>query len=290
MSLENFFGRLLFTFVLTIGCTAQRMEAASCVWKVSGANGATLYLGGSIHALRPTDYPLPPVYNRAFDASQRLAFEVDPKEMGGISKSLLKAGEYPRGDNLKNHVDPRTYDYLRRVFGLLRVPEDKFSRFRAWYLAAMLQAPQLHGLSPDLGVEGFMTRRARANSKPMSGLESLQESVEIFSELSDRQGEAMLLLTFIPAEKGKGGSGRMIDAWRRGDADEMVRDFRDSFRDFPSLAERILGARNRAWIPKVEKFLQSGQTYFVVVGAAHMGGPDGVLALLRARGFKIEQL
>ena len=52
----------------------------------------------------------------------------------------------------------------------------------------------------------------------------------------------------------------------------------------------MVEARNRNWIPKIEGYLRSGQTYFVVVGAAHMGGPSGVLALLRERGFKIEQL
>jgi uncharacterized protein YbaP (TraB family) len=64
----------------------------------------------------------------------------------------------------------------------------------------------------------------------------------------------------------------------------------DGFRDFPSLGERLLAVRNRNWIPKIEQYLRSGQTYFVVVGAAHMGGPEGILALLRARGYKIEQL
>ena len=65
---------------------------------------------------------------------------------------------------------------------------------------------------------------------------------------------------------------------------------RESFSDFPAMGERMLGTRNQKWIPKIESYLRSGQTYFVVAGAAHMGGADGVLALLRARGYKIEQL
>jgi len=54
--------------------------------------------------------------------------------------------------------------------------------------------------------------------------------------------------------------------------------------------ERIYGQRNRSWIPRIEGYLGSGQTHFVVVGAGHMGGSDGLLSLLRARGCKIEQL
>jgi uncharacterized protein len=279
----------IFGIAAAFGCifSPTSLEAAS-VWKVSNPGGGQLFLGGSIHALKATDYPLPIEYGRACDASIRLVFEIDPKEMGGAGKSLLKAGEYPKGDSLKNHVDPRTYDYLRRFFAVLSVPEEKFSRLRPWFLAAMLQAPQLHGLSPDLGVEGFLIKRARSKSEPISGLESLQESVDHFAGLSDRQGEKMLLLGFVPAGHGTGE--KLRSAWRKGDADEIWQIVSEGFRDVPSIANRIITSRNHNWIPKIEHFLQGNETYFVVVGVGHMGGPDGLLALLRQRGYKIEQL
>jgi uncharacterized protein YbaP (TraB family) len=264
---------------------------AASVWKVTSGAGNVLYLGGSIHALKSTDYPLPSAYNRAFDASDRLVCEVDPKALDESSKGLLKAGEYPKSDSLKNHVDPRTYDYLRRLFKLMDVPETKFARYRPWFLSLMLQEPALHGMSGTLGVEEFLTRRAQANSKPVLGLESAREHADIFLSLTDRQSEAMLLIMFIPAERDRGSAGdALAEAWRRGDVDADTRVFMDGFRDFPSLADRLLTNRNRKWIPKIEGYLYSGKTYFVVAGAAHMGGPNGVLALLRARGYRIEQL
>ena len=277
-------------FALLLGIfTANDLIAAS-VWKVTAPSGNTLYLGGSVHALQSVDYPLPAPYNRAFDASSRLVFEVDHKALLDSSKRLSKAGEYPRGDSLKNHVDPRTYAYLRRLFGLLKIPEERIARYRPWYLALSLQAPTLHGLSQELGVEEFLLKRAKANSKPVSGLESAREHMEVFSGLSDRESEAMLLLIFIPADKGSTQAARLLEAWRRGDADTDTRIIMEGFRDFPSLGHRLLAARNRRWMPKIEQYLRSSQIYFVVVGAAHMGGPEGLLALLRARGYKIEQL
>src|SRR4030088_2701140 len=75
---------------LTIGYVEQS-RAASCIWKVSGPEGGTLYLGGSIHALRSTDYPLPRAFNRAFDASSRLIFEIDTKALSASGKDLLEA-------------------------------------------------------------------------------------------------------------------------------------------------------------------------------------------------------
>jgi uncharacterized protein YbaP (TraB family) len=281
--------KAVFGIALILGCVYPKNElVAASVWKVSSPSGNLLYLGGSIHALRSTDYPLPPEYARACDASNHLVFEIDPKEMGAAGKSLLKAGEYPSGDSLKNHVDPRTYDYVRRFFGALNVPESKFARFRPWFLAAMLQAPQLHGLSSDLGVEGFLMKRARAKSKPISGLETLEESMQTISGLNDRQSEAMLLVSFIPGSRGAGDA--LKQAWKKGDADRVSAIMSQMLADVPSIAERIITRRNHNWLPKIRSFLQSDQTYFVVVGAGHMGGPDGVITLLRQNGYNVEQL
>lgn len=278
----------LFVLTAMFGCAVSWANAAS-VWKVSSPGGGTLYLGGSVHALRRQDYPLPPAYSRALDASVSMALEVDEKAVIEASRTISKAGEYARNDSLKNHVDPRTYAYLRKLFGLLGIPEDKFSRYRPWYLALLLEAPSLHGRSEELGVEQYLIGRAHTNHKPVVGLETAREHAEIFSGLTDKQGEAYLLLEFIPQSEGITNAESM-QAWRKGDADLVAREFHEAYRDFPSLAVRLLDNRNRNWIPKMENYLQSGKPCFVVVGAAHLGGPNGVIALLRARGYTVEQL
>jgi len=264
--------------------------ASTFLWKVLAPNGQALYLGGSWHALRTADYPLPSSFTRALDASTKLALEANLDEIRAADKSLVKAGQYPSGDSLKNHVDPRTYNYLSRLFALANVPPEKIVRYRPWFIALMLQSPGRNGMSPSLGVEEFLVQRARAKSKKIVGLETAREHADIFSGLSDRESEALLLLTFIPPEDGSPDVSRLMSAWRNGDAESQWRVVHDGFRDFPSLGERILDTRNRKWIPKIENYLRSGDTYFVVVGAAHFGGPNGLLSLLRARGYKLEQL
>lgn len=272
-------------------CSSARAEAHHvCVWKVTAPNDHVLYLGGSVHALRGVDYPLPGAYNRAFDACDRLVFEVDSAALQAFAKRAEKEARYPRGDSLKNHVDPRTYDYLRRLFAVLKVPEAKFANYHPWFLALLFEDPALHGLSAELGVESYLERRARANRKPVSGLESPREHLEVFSGLSDRQGEELLLLTLIPSEENSGAPSALMTAWRQGDAEILARNARQQLAIFPAFENRVLEARSRRWIPQIERDLQSGHTYFVVVGAGHMGGPKGVLALLRSRGYQITQL
>ena len=267
--------------------SALKIEAhAACVWKVSGPNGGTLYLGGSIHGLESTDYPLPAAFNRAFDLSSRIVFEDDGKVSPNTVKRFLKSGEYPKNDNLKNHIDPRVYDYLRRVFAVWKVPEAEFAKLRPWALVTWFASLGTN----SLGVEFYLKQRADANHKPVDGLESFREHAEIISGLNDHQAQLALLVGFIPQASGTERSKKIISAWRAGDADTIARDMQNSFRDLPSFYQRLIVDRNRNWIPKIERYLSRRETCFVVAGAGHMGGPDGVLALLKARGYTIEQL
>ena len=204
-----------------------------------------MYLGGSVHALRSTDYPLPIAYSRAFDASSHLVFEDDPKTSSKAGKDLLRAGTYPKGDSLKNHVDPRTYNYIRRFFGLVNIPESEFSKYRPWLINILLSSPSSE--NSQLGVEQYLERRAKG-AKAMSGLESPKEHNSFFVDLNDREAEALLLILFINAGQ-ETGSGNMIQAWRHGDADGVNRMLREEFRDFPTLARRLIDVRNRNWIP-----------------------------------------
>ncbi|MBS0658834.1 MAG: TraB/GumN family protein [Verrucomicrobia bacterium] len=267
--------------------TSALAQSRTSVWKITSPEGRVAYLGGSIHKLRSTDYPLPAAFNRAFDLSQRLAFEVDPDAMSSMSAELEKAGTFPAGDSLRNHVDPRTYAYVVKVFGAVGMPEAKVARLRAWYLHMLIGASAPGG---EIGVERYLGKRARDNDKKIEGLATAREHARVYSGLNDKEAEALLLLTFIPQKgQGAGYRDRLTTAWRRGEADQLARAIHTSYADFPAMAERLLGARNRAWIPKIEGYLRSGQVYFIVAGAAHMGGPDGVVALLRARGHRVEQ-
>ena len=151
----------------------------------------------------------------------------------------------------------------------------------------MLEAPPTE--NSQLGVERFLAPRAQTNHKPITGLESVQEHMAPFVGLSDREGEALLLVHFINMGRTNPGIGKILDSWRHGDVDALMRSMRDAYQDFPAFMDRIITSRNRRWIPKIEGFIKSGQTYFVVAGAGHMGGSEGVVALLRARGYTVEQ-
>ena len=278
--------------LLLLACSASPSYArasSGCVWKLTAPSGGTVYIGGSVHALRSSDYPLPPAYNQAFDASTNVAFEVEARALRDSSARLIKLGRYPANDSLKNHVDPRTYNYVRRVLGLMRIPEKNFAAMKPWLLVLTLQSLATRDMKHDLGIDQYLMRRAVARKKPVVGLESVDEHANVYAGLTDRQGEALLLLTFIPRSD-RDQKTEIMSAWRRGDVDGLARMMHASFADFPAFGLRLLDERNRAWIPKIESFARSGKTYYVVVGAGHLGGPNGLLSMLRARGYRLERL
>jgi uncharacterized protein len=280
---RSLFFRLGLVIVTAAICSTVR---GASVWKVTGPNGGTIYLGGSIHGLDSTDYPLPSAYNRAFDVSSALVIEEDLNVSRRAAEKFYKSGFYPKGDTLKNHVDPRTYEYVRRVFAQAKVPEAEIAKCKPWMLIMMLWAPGTNGL----GVEAFLMKRAQMNHKPILGLESFREHAEVLSGMSDKQAELVLLETFIPQAPGTDLHAKILSAWRRGDVDAIARLAHETERDLPTFAERLIVERNRNWVPKIERYIRDRHTYFVVAGAGHMGGPNGVLSLLRARGYQIEQL
>ena len=82
----------------------------------------------------------------------------------------------------------------------------------------------------------------------------------------------------------------MVDAWNRGDVERGEKLFLESMRGYPELKTKLLDERNRSWIPQIDQFLKQDEDILVVVGAAHLVGKEGVIELLNARGYKLEQM
>ena len=265
-------------------------RAHSCVWKVTDPDGHTLYLAGSVHALRRQDFPLPASYDQAFAASAGLAFETDlgtPQQKWNTA--LEQAGRYPDGVTLRDRVDPRTYAYILKVASQVKganEPEKQIGHLRPWALAFLLTPQGFEGVSSAHGVEPYLAAKARAAHKPTVGLVPFKQHIAVFGGMSDADSELFLLHEFIHLDAGSEEFKRTVAAWRRGDVNAVVKDYEDA----PSIRRRLLTERNLSWMPRIDGFLRSGRTWMVVAGAAHMAGPQGLPALLQAKGCRVEQL
>jgi uncharacterized protein YbaP (TraB family) len=146
------------------------------------------------------------------------------------------------------------------------------------------------GFDPSSGVERRLTRRASEDHKPIQGLETVREQLEIMARLPDKQQREFLLYSVDDAERMTTELDDMLDAWRRGDADALAKLLQEGYDEYPDLYRPLTVERNRRWIPQIERLLDEKEDYLIVVGALHLVGTDSVIDLLERKGYKVRQL
>ncbi|HEY2103522.1 MAG TPA: TraB/GumN family protein [Chthoniobacterales bacterium] len=249
------------------------------------------YLLGSVHALRKSDYPLPREMEDAVRQCRTILCEVDPNETNTFARLLFESARYPRGETMRGKVHPETYSYLQKMAQKSHINLNRYNILRPWAIAiAMFKVPGFEGVSNSQGVDAHFVAKSREEHKQTGGLESAAAHVGVFGGMSDEESEVVLLRAIIDADKESQEYSQTLAAWRAGDTKRLW-DLDTRFRvEAPSIHHRILENRNAAWIPRIESAIKSGTPTVVIAGALHFCGPNGVPALLQARGHKLEQL
>ena len=296
---------MLVTFILaplpTDAAPQGRKFPKCCVWRVTNAK-APFYLVGSIHALSKKDYPLPKPYDIALKDSNRLIFEFDPTQHAEFQKKFEAAAKYPPGQDIRSKINPELLAWLRKnMFTMIPdarggngerfVSFDSQLRYKPWWIAQHLVDPRnSSNMSTSHGLDNYLVSRARKMGKEIGGLESVDEHVAVLGGLSDRDSEILLRGALGRSEPGQAEIDRMRKAWRNGDTAALWAGDARSRKEAPWIAARLVDDRNVKWIPRIEAELKSGKPTAIVAGALHFSGPNSVIALLQARGYKVEQL
>lgn len=257
------------------------------LWRVTDAP-APFYLLGSYHALRGTDYPLGQEIDRAIHESKRFLFEFNPKTAPEIwSKKLRDAALYPNGVTLKQKVRPETYAYIKKV---AKMRESEYNNIKPWAIAMFMgQHPLFHSVAGYRGVESYVMQKAGGFAK-FDGLETVDEHINVLSDMSDIEGEVMLLQTMVYADTGMNRFSSGVACWKRGDTQGVAQVDAAQDREAPFITWRLVDRRNVNWIPKIEAAIKTGTPTMIVVGARHLCGPHNVISMLQKRGHKLEQL
>ena len=262
-------------------------------WQAS-APGATLYLFGSIHFGRADMYPLSPAVERAFAASDALVVEAniaaaDP----GRTAQWLAQALYQDGSTLDQKLAPATWQRLSKTATDLGLPIQLLSRQRPWLVSLTLSAlaMQRYGYGDELGIDNHFLHAA--GSKAVIELESIQQQLAFFDGFSEQEQEAMLVQTLDDIALGPELLQKTMNAWRSGADAELDSLLNDTFRSDATsrrLYRVLIVDRNAAMTDKLAALLKRGGTYFVVVGAAHLVGDQGIVSQLRERGYRIGRL
>ncbi len=264
-------------------------QAEPGVWKI-GDEDTTLYLFGSYHAL-PADFAWRgPAFDGALSAADRILFEtaVDDAAAARMRADLDAAGRLLDGEVLSALLAADEVALVRAAEADLGLPPAFLEPFRPWYAALLItvfEAAAL-GYDPATGVELTIKAEAEAGGIPVGGLETVEEHLNLFAGLSD--GASLAYLQSVLAARPH--TAALLDdmraAWEGQDLDTLATIAAENFTGHDAeIGERLLWARNENWIPRIEAELDEAGTALVVVGATHLGGARGIIALLEARGY-----
>jgi uncharacterized protein len=286
--------RKLWLALLGAALPASLAAADPAAWRVTDGRGGELTLLGSMHVLRPTDYPLPPAIDSLVERTDLVVMEIDLDDIDAMAqqRTILQTAMLPQGTVLRDVVDEEVYRVVEQRVRELGVDLAGLERFEPWFLAITVLDLGMRkiGFQAERGVEQYVLGRAQAAGKEVVGLETLEFQLGLFDALPAEQQQALLEQTLAELDEGAAVLGDMVVAWRDGELESLSAELLDEFDEFPGLYETLVTKRNSAWVPALEQMLADERRHLVVVGALHLVGPGSVIEQLRSRGHAVERL
>ena len=288
-------GAAFLAAVVVFGAVVSAQEAAPkhFLWKVTSPSGGEAYLLGSVHVLTKSFYPLSPTIDQAFAWSRTLVEEVDLDEMNNPATmiGLMGKATLPQGQTLDQIVSAETFAAVRTRAEANGIPLMLLQRMKPWMAAVALTSSELTkaGFDSELGIDKHFYDRARAAAMPRRALETVAYQFDRLDGLAGSMQEESLKAMLADIDTQASNVEVLADAWRKGDTATVEQLLHEGFSDSPAIAERLLFERNRNWVAPVEACLSEGARCFVVVGAAHLVGPNSLVQLLRDRKHSVVQ-
>lgn len=286
----------------SVDASASAAEPGSkgYLWKISGS-GNPGYLVGTIHIARQAMYPLDPDLDRAIEASDFIALELDltkvdeSKVLASVNeKALLKDGT-----TLKDHVAEDDYEKFSKMMKkTLGAGAKMFDQYEPWYGAMMLESlPAMRYMLTD-GIDKHIAKRANKDGKTIIELESMESQLSLFDGFTDELQKLYFHQTVEGASMAAIGLKQMLDMWTLGDQrllSKMLTEYESQGKEtmgelFDDYNGAFLVDRNERMAEQAIDYLANGQagTYMFAVGALHMVGEHGLVALLEKAGYTVE--
>jgi uncharacterized protein YbaP (TraB family) len=277
---------LLISFSITL-------FAQSSVWKIT-KNGDSIYLGGTLHLLKRSDYPLPKEFDKAYRNSDKLYFETNLQ--AGMAQSfqqkLFSKMRLESGQKLSTVLDASTYKRLKTFASKYPVNFNFFEEFKPTMIILTLTIAEFKNLGIDApGVDLYYEQKARHDKKNLGSLESPDDQLNFLVSMGKGNEDSFVNKSLDDFNKTKVLMPKMTKAWRSGNLNALDHLFiKDMKKDYPQIYKSLLVDRNYNWLPIIKNMFYNNEKEFVLVGAAHLIGKDGLIYQLKKDGYKIEQV
>ncbi len=270
------------------GCDS---EVSSFLWRVSSGE-RSVFLLGSIHFMKEDAYPLGAAIERAFDNAGMVVFETDIDELGDAAVSLLVAGTLEGDATLADVLPPELFDDVSERLEALGSGVGGFSKMKPWMVALSLTSLELMRADylSSQGIDAYLSSKAKTEGKPQDGLETIDYQVSLFAEMSEEESVDFLRYTLTELDTMIPLVDELVAAWKIGNSAKIAELLVDGFEGHDALYDRLVTERNLQWLPLIEKLFQGDVDAMVVVGSLHLVGEQGLIELLKGKGYEVEQL
>jgi uncharacterized protein len=264
--------------------TAQAPTEKSLLWKVGGKGlSQPSYLYGTIHIMCPGDINVSPALQAAFDTTKQLYLELDMDDPSTMLK-MVTGMMMTDGSSLQSLLGEKDFDSVAAIFKTqTSMPLSMMSRAKPILLMSMIY-PSLLGCSPDSWEQAFM-RLAAEKQMEVKGLEKVEEQISVLDSIPYEAQAKMLMKTLYNLDSAKTSFNKLVEVYKKQDIEEMIR-MSAADEDYGDYEEVMLKKRNANWIPVIAAAMQEKPSFFAV-GAAHLGGDNGVISLLRKQGYTV---
>jgi uncharacterized protein len=285
-------GIVLFAVVALASCALRPGHDRHFLWILPGKHNH-VYVMGSFHLLRPSDYPLAPEFEAAYKDAEALCMEIDFDDLdeGALALKMLSVARMPEGQTLSGALG-NDYPTVRDKARALGIDLQPLDGFQPWFVAITASVTQLMrlGFNPNEGVEKHFLARARTDHKDICGFETAEEQLKLLSSMSPAEQAQLLTQSIDELADVATQMNEMLDAWKHGDEHELLKTaFRQMERN-PELYRAMILDRNRRFAQGIERLLGKDRDYLVILGAGHLVGHDSVLRMLRKDGHRARQL
>jgi hypothetical protein len=261
------------------------------------SDAGTVYLFGTIHVGKPEFYPLDAKVNNAFAASSALYLEVNLSDASLVMNASTMA-TYPEGTSLDRALSPSVKTKLYAALERYGLPREAAVRMKPWMLGQtlLLMEATRRGYDPAYASELHLLGLATAQRKEVRGLETLSEQFAIFDRMPESAQQSFLeeIVDALDSPRMAMDLDALVTAWSHGDEreleNELVRERAEGTAFARDVLPRLVDDRNRTMAERIAGIVRSGKTTFVAVGALHLVGDNGLVALLRERGFTVRAL
>ncbi len=263
------------------------------LWELE-SSGSRVLVMGSVHFLRPSDYPLRKGMEEAYQLADTITMEIDMSTTDPVAtqSTIAAISIDPQGRSLRELVGDDNYQAANKLAQQLNIPLPMFEQFEPWFTAlsiTQLRMVQL-GFDPAWGIENMLTRKALAENKTLAGLETIEQQLGFLDRLDPKEQNTFLMQSLEDAATVQNDIDAIVNAWTDGDTEELERFLLEELQDVPNLYDAILVQRNKNWVAPIRALLDKPGTHLVVVGTMHLIGDDSVLAMLDTAGIESRQL